>query len=36
MGKSIVGLEVADAVARQGFGVVYHSLEMGRRQISAR
>jgi replicative DNA helicase len=36
MGKSILGLEIADAVVRQGFGCVYHSLEMGRRQISAR
>ena len=35
MGKSILGLEIADAVVRQGFGAVYHSLEMGRRQIRA-
>jgi replicative DNA helicase len=36
MGKSIVGVEIADALARQGLGTVYHTLEMPRRQVAAR
>jgi replicative DNA helicase len=36
MGKSALGLEIADTVARQGFGCVYHSLEMSRLQLAAR
>jgi replicative DNA helicase len=36
MGKSILGIEIADRVARQGYGVVYHSLEMSRLQVAAR
>ena len=36
MGKSGVGVEVCDAVAEQGFGCVYSSLEMSAFQVSAR
>lgn len=36
MGKSILGTEVARAMAAQGHAAIYHSLEMSRRQISAR
>jgi replicative DNA helicase len=36
MGKSILGTEIVRVTAGQGFGSVYHSLEMHRRQISAR
>lgn len=36
MGKSILGVDVGKNVASQNFGVVYHSLEMSRRQVLAR
>jgi replicative DNA helicase len=36
MGKSVLGCELADAVARQGFAAVYHSLEMSGQQVTAR
>lgn len=36
MGKSIVGLEVVLNSARQGFGCIYHSLEMPKEQVMAR
>lgn len=36
MGKSALGIEVADTVARQGFGCVYHSLEMPSVQVASR
>jgi replicative DNA helicase len=36
MGKSIFGVDVGKNVASQDFGVVYHSLEMSRRQVLAR
>jgi len=36
MGKSIVGLEVVLNAARQGFGCIYHSLEMPKEQVMAR
>lgn len=36
MGKSILGVELADRFAEQGFGVDFHSLEMSSEQIAAR
>jgi replicative DNA helicase len=36
MGKSIVGLEVVLNSAKQGFGCIYHSLEMPKEQVMAR
>ena len=36
MGKSIVGVEIFDALARQKLGSTYHSLEMPRLQVAAR
>jgi replicative DNA helicase len=36
MGKSGVGVEMCDAVAAQGFGCVYNTLEMSAFQVSAR
>jgi replicative DNA helicase len=36
MGKSIFGLEAMYSAARQGFGCVYHSLEMSREQVMSR
>ena len=36
MGKSIVGVEIADTLARQGLGTVYFTLEMPRRQVACR
>ncbi len=36
MGKSALGTEWADATAAQGHAAIYHSLEMDRRQITAR
>lgn len=36
MGKSILGVELADRFAEQGFGVDLHSLEMSAEQIAAR
>ncbi|AWV18796.1 hypothetical protein A3862_27340 [Methylobacterium sp. XJLW] len=36
MGKSIFGTEVAGNMAEQGFGSIYHSLEMSKRQVAAR
>jgi len=36
MGKSIVGVEIFDALARQNLGSTYHSLEMPRLQVAAR
>jgi len=36
MGKSILGLEVVLNSARQGFGGIYHSLEMPKEQVMAR
>jgi replicative DNA helicase len=36
MGKSLVGIEICDAVASQGFASVYNSLEMSALQVSAR
>lgn len=36
MGKSVFGVEVADAMASQGYAALYHSLEMSRRQVAAR
>jgi replicative DNA helicase len=36
MGKSIVGVEFLDALARQNLGNVYFTLEMPRRQVAAR
>lgn len=36
MGKSIFGVEVAANMSEQGFGAIYHSLEMSKRQIAAR
>ena len=36
MGKSIVGIEFLDTLARQNVGSVYFTLEMPRRQVAAR
>lgn len=36
MGKSALGVEIGSALAAQGTAVIYHSLEMSKRQIAAR
>jgi len=36
MGKSIFGVEVAENVTRRGFGAIYHTLEMHKKQVTAR
>lgn len=36
VGKSIVGVDIGRCVARDGHAVIYHSLEMSRKQIAAR
>jgi replicative DNA helicase len=36
VGKSLVGIEVCDAMTRDGFGCAYFSLEMSGRQVASR
>lgn len=36
MGKSLVGVEIAERAAAQGFGTVYHSLEMDADSVTTR
>jgi replicative DNA helicase len=36
MGKSLVGANIARAVASAGYGCVFHSMEMGKEEIGAR
>lgn len=36
VGKSIVGVEIARQVSKGGHAAIYHSLEMSRKQVSAR
>lgn len=36
VGKSVVGVEMAHNVARDGYAAIYHSLEMSAKQVAAR